>query len=48
MRSLANARLSEGEQEELEQQSETMSHAEDIKGALYEADHDRMTMPAVR
>lgn len=36
---LANARLSEGEQEELEQQSETMSHAEDIKGALYEADH---------
>ena len=31
---LANARLSEGEQEELEQQSETMSHAEEIKGAL--------------
>ena len=36
---LANAHLSAGEQEELEQQSETMSHAEDIKGALYEADH---------
>ena len=32
------ANLMEGEQEELEQQSETMSHAEDIKSALYEAD----------
>ena len=31
--------LVEGEQEELEQQSETMSHAEDIKTALYEADN---------
>jgi DNA repair protein RecN (Recombination protein N) len=29
----------EGEQEELEQQSETMEHAEDIKTALYEADN---------
>ena len=35
---LAAAKLMEGEQEELEQQSETMSHAEDIKTALYEAD----------
>ena len=36
---LANANLTEGEQEELEQQSETMEHAEDIKTALYEADN---------
>ena len=36
---LENARLTEGEQEELEQQSETMEHAEDIKSALYEADN---------
>ena len=36
---LDNARLTEGEQEELEQQSETMEHAEDIKTALYEADN---------
>ena len=36
---LANARLAEGEQEELERRSETMSHSEDIKTALYEADH---------
>ncbi len=36
---LANANLTEGEQEELEQQSETMEHAEDIKSALYEADN---------
>ena len=36
---LNNARLTEGEQEELEQQSETMEHAEDIKSALYEADN---------
>lgn len=35
---LANANLVDGEQEELEQQSETMSHAEDIKSALYDAD----------
>ena len=34
---LANAQLSDGEQEELEQRSETMAHAEDIKTALYEA-----------
>ena len=33
------AHLEPGEQEELEQQSETMSHAEDIKTALYEADN---------
>ena len=36
---LENAQLTEGEQEELEQQSETMEHAEDIKTALYEADN---------
>ena len=36
---LEAAHLVEGEQEELEQQSETMSHAEDIKTALYEADN---------
>ena len=36
---LTDANLVEGEQEELEQQSETMSHAEDIKTALYEADN---------
>lgn len=36
---LEAAYLAEGEQEELEQQSETMSHAEDIKTALYEADN---------
>ena len=36
---LENAHLIEGEQEELEQQSETMEHAEDIKTALYEADN---------
>jgi len=36
---LTNARLAEGEQEELEQRSETMEHAEDIKTALYEADN---------
>ena len=36
---LTQANLTEGEQEELEQQSETMSHSEDIKSALYEADN---------
>lgn len=35
---LTNARLADGEQEELEQRSETMSHSEDIKTALYEAE----------
>ena len=35
---LTEAHLVSGEQEELEQRSDTMSHAEDIKGALYEAD----------
>ena len=34
---LENARLTEGEQEELEQQQDLLSHAEDIKSALYEA-----------
>ncbi len=36
---LKDAKLVDGEQEELEQRSETMSHAEDIKSALYEADN---------
>ena len=36
---LTNAHLAEGEQEALEQKSETMTHAEDIKSALYEADN---------
>ena len=36
---LSTARLTDGEQEELEQKSETMTHAEDIKSALYEADN---------
>lgn len=35
---LTTANLIDGEQEELEQQNETMSHAEDIKSALYDAD----------
>lgn len=36
---LSRAALVDGEQEELEQKSGTMSHAEEIKGALYEADN---------
>lgn len=36
---LSNARLVSGEQEELEQRSDTMTHSEDIKKALYEADN---------
>ena len=36
---LENGKLAVDEQEELEQQSETMEHAEDIKTALYEADN---------
>ncbi len=36
---LTNANLVEDEQEELEQRSDTMSHAEEIKSALYEADN---------
>lgn len=36
---LSQANLSAGEQEELEQQQDTMSHSEDIKSALYEADN---------
>ena len=35
---LSNARLSDGEQEELEQRSDAMTHSEDIKQALYQAD----------
>lgn len=37
---LTHANLVDGEQEELEQQSDTMSHSEDIKSALYEADNN--------
>ena len=36
---LLQSNLTEGEQEELEQRSEVMSHSEEIKSALYEADH---------
>lgn len=36
---LQNARLVEDEQEELERRSATMTHSEDIKTALYEADN---------
>ena len=36
---LTEANLTDGEQEELEQKSETMTHAEDIKTALFEADN---------
>ncbi|WP_033147903.1 DNA repair protein RecN [Prevotella sp. P6B1] len=36
---LANANLTKGEQEELEQRSETMEHSEDIKSALYTTDN---------
>ena len=36
---LTNAKLADGEQEELEQRSETMTHSEDIKTALYEAEN---------
>ena len=40
---LEGARLTIGEQEELEQKSDTMTHAEDIKSALYEADNALQT-----
>ncbi len=36
---LASANLTAGEQEELEQRSETMEHSEDIKSALYTTDN---------
>ena len=36
---LTNANLTAGEQEELEQRSETMEHSEDIKSALYTTDN---------
>ena len=36
---LQRAQLTAGEQEELEQQSDLLSHAEEIKSALYEADN---------
>lgn len=40
---LENAHLMVGEQEELEQKSETMTHSEDIKSALYTADNALQT-----
>ena len=43
---LSNARLIAGEQEELEQRSDTMTHSEDIKTALYEADNALSGEPA--
>ena len=36
---LVTAKLIDGEQEELEQELETLSHAEDIKGAVFDADN---------
>jgi len=36
---LSSAQLEAGEQEELEQKQDTMTHAEDIKSALYKADN---------
>lgn len=36
---LHNASLQKGEQEELEQRADTMSHSEEIKSALYETDN---------
>ena len=38
LKQLDEANLQEGEQTELEQEAETLSHAEDIKAALYRAD----------
>ena len=40
---LESAHLMVGEQEELEQKSETMTHSEDIKSALYSADNALQT-----
>ena len=50
---LTQAALMEGEQEELEQRGETMSHAEEIKSALYETDNalgaeDTGVVPSLR
>lgn len=36
LQQLEESNLQEGEQEELEQEAQTLSHAEDIKGALYQ------------
>ena len=38
VKQLEEANLQSGEQEELEQEAETLSHAEDIKASLYKAD----------
>lgn len=51
---LREANLSEGIQEELEQESETLSHVEDIKGALFTAesliggDNDRTVVESIK
>lgn len=51
---LREANLSEGIQEELEQESETLSHVEDIKGALFSAesliggDADRTVVESIK
>lgn len=39
LKELTDAQLQEGEQEQLEQETETLSHSEEIKTALYEADN---------
>lgn len=39
LKELEDAQLKEGELEQLEQEAETLSHSEDIKTALYEADN---------
>lgn len=39
LKEIEQAGLHEGMQEELEQESETLSHTEEIKSALFEADH---------
>lgn len=40
---LEEAHLAAGEQEELEQEADTLSHAEEIKAGLYRADHIMMS-----
>lgn len=51
-RRLADAALREGEQEELEQEQETLSHAEEIKSELSKAAHvlagDEMALPLLK
>lgn len=50
---LSEANLTEGEQEELEQEQDTLNHAEDIKSALYKihsllSDDDRGIVPSLK